>query len=76
MRKKHLIFYPVPAVKITAGKLPLDPDKIPIAGTTFPTPCTFECHHTNQRGIGGRGIKRTGISFGSSARIVFVCHFF
>jgi hypothetical protein len=55
--EKYLIFYPVPAVIITAGELALDFDKIPITGTAFPTPGTFKGHHSLQRGMGGRGNK-------------------
>ena len=71
MGEKHIIFYPVPVEKIAAGELSLDPDKIPIAGTTFSTPCSFDYYLTNQRDIGGRDIKRTEGSFAISLHSFF-----
>jgi len=53
--EKQFVFYPVPAVIITAGEWSLDPDKIPIGRTAFPAPVTIEGYHTAEGILVGGG---------------------
>jgi hypothetical protein len=58
--KEEFVLYPVPAVKIAAGKLALDFYKRPETRTAFPAQRTIECNHIVDRMLAGGIIKRTG----------------
>jgi hypothetical protein len=62
MGKEEFVLYPVPAVKIAAGELALDFDKLPKTRTAFSAPVTLECYHTLDWMLAGGVIKSSGTS--------------
>jgi hypothetical protein len=59
MGKKEVFCYAKPAVIITAGKLPLDPDKYPETPAAFTTAVAYKFHHTTYVICGRTEIKHS-----------------